>query len=62
MGKDDILIPVSSLKKTGYDKLLDEIEGLLSQWTLEKESEEAGESHESTETRKNPAAELNGRN
>lgn len=62
MGKDDILIPVSSLKKTGYDKLLDEIEGLLSQWTPERESEEAGESHESPETRKNPAAELSGRN
>ena len=61
MRKEDILIPVSSLKKTGYDKLLDEIEGLLSQWTPERESEEDKESHESPENRKNPATELSGR-
>lgn len=29
MGGDDIIIPVSALKRTGHDKLLDVIEGLL---------------------------------
>ena len=29
LGKDDIVIPVSALKRTGYEELLDVIEGLL---------------------------------
>ncbi len=29
LGKDDIVIPVSALKKTGYEELLDVIEGVL---------------------------------
>ena len=29
LGKDDIVIPVSALKKTGYEELLDVIEGIL---------------------------------
>lgn len=29
LGEDDIVIPVSALKRTGYEKLLDVIEGLL---------------------------------
>ena len=32
MSEDDIVIPVSSLKKTGHDELLDTIEFLLEQW------------------------------
>jgi len=38
MGQDDILIPVSSLKKTGYDKLLVELEEILSRWTPDEEA------------------------
>ena len=38
MGQDDILIPVSSLKKTGYDKRLDELEGILARWTPDEEA------------------------
>ena len=29
LGKDDVVIPVSALKRTGYEELLDVIEGLL---------------------------------
>ena len=29
LGKDDIVIPVSALKRTGYEELLDVIEGIL---------------------------------
>ena len=32
MSEDDIVIPVSSLKKTGHDELLDTIDFLLEQW------------------------------
>ena len=32
MGPDDIVIPVSSLKKTGQDELLDTMDFLLEQW------------------------------
>ena len=32
MDEDDIVIPVSSLKKSGYEELLDTIEFLLEQW------------------------------
>ena len=32
MGEDDIIIPVSSLKKSGHEELLDTIEFLLEQW------------------------------
>lgn len=33
MQSDELLIPVSSLKKTGYDRLMDEIEKLVESWT-----------------------------
>ena len=32
MDEDDIVIPISSLKKSGYEELLDTIEFLLEQW------------------------------
>ena len=32
MDEDDIVIPISSLKKSGQDELLDTIEFLLEQW------------------------------
>lgn len=32
MGEDDIVIPCSSLKRTGHEELLDTIEFLLEQW------------------------------
>ena len=35
MEPEDSLIAVSSLKKTGYDKLLDEIESLVEAWREE---------------------------
>ncbi len=35
MEEKDILIPVSSLKRTGYDNLLEEMERILSQWSPE---------------------------
>ena len=33
LGKDDVVIPVSALKRTGYEELLDVIEGLLGEQT-----------------------------
>ena len=32
MDEDDIVIPISSLKKSGHEELLDTIEFLLEQW------------------------------
>ena len=32
MSEDDIIIPISSLKKNGHEELLDTIEFLLEQW------------------------------
>ena len=35
MKPEELLIPVSSLKKTGYDRLMDEIETLVNAWTAD---------------------------
>ena len=35
MKPEELLIPVSSLKKTGYDRLMDEIETLVNSWTAD---------------------------
>ncbi|MBR5228760.1 MAG: YihA family ribosome biogenesis GTP-binding protein [Firmicutes bacterium] len=43
MKPGDIIVPVSSLKKTGADQLLDEIEKLLQAKAMEENSEDAGE-------------------
>lgn len=55
MKSGDILVPVSSLKKTGYDKLMDEIEKLLEAWIAEH-PEMAAESGQTDENEKGAAA------
>ncbi len=37
MGKEDVIIPCSALKKTGYDQLLDIVEGLLADVNAEEQ-------------------------
>ncbi|MBR3600431.1 MAG: hypothetical protein IKL53_11225, partial [Lachnospiraceae bacterium] len=46
LSKDDILISVSSLKRTGQDQLLDVMDQLVQQWEASKGDSVAGESAE----------------